>query len=62
MNGYRCNRCPICNPKVFEYYFGHLPGANVKRRRTHDEVVLEKKRKSEIVTKRREFYKQRRMK
>ena len=50
---FNCQRCACCNQKVWEFWFGKM---NKKPRRTHGDVVLEKRRKAEAIAGRRELY------
>lgn len=47
-----CGRCACCNPKVFAQWFGDQP----HRRRTHEEVVIEKRKKALAIAYRKELY------
>ena len=39
-----CGKCPICSPKIFSFWY-----PSRKHRRSHEEIVLEKRKKQEIL-------------
>lgn len=50
---YNCNKCAVCNPAIFAREF---PNADKKPRRSHADVLLEKRRKAQAIADRRELY------
>lgn len=55
---FRCAPCACCCPAIFAKWFG---AEHPKRRRSHEEVVIAKRKKAEGIARRKEFYAQRRL-
>lgn len=53
MSGYNCGACAVCSPAVFAREF---PNADRKPRRSHGDVLLERRRKAEAIANRKELY------
>ena len=50
---YYCGKCAVCVPAIFEREF---PNAFKEARRDHTTVILERRRKAQFITQRRELY------
>ncbi len=49
-----CRECDKAFPRRFVAYYGYAPDDKPKERRSHDEVVIAKRERAELMAKKRE--------